>query len=867
MTIEEDLANWLADRPVWQQRLVAEMCKGVQPDDTTVKQISDSLVDRQVGPTVTVKATDIPGAAVAGGRVLLREVGVGAAINNLADGERLKFAPTGLTIVYGFNGSGKSGYARLLRRSVNARIDVEIHRDVFDQDANKAQEAEVGYDVDGGATKVWRMGEALSAELAQVRFYDTVCGRAYVDLASEAVYRPSALVFLEVLARITDRVINDLRQRLAVVDGVQRSLPLIAPETTAAGFIASLTAETTAEQIAMATTASKELDEQLAGKLGELARAGKLGELARLEASNPESERNRLVALAAALVRLAGHCREVEARVGSTARRTIEDTLRRAIDLRRAAELASQQTFESEPLRGVGSGAWRALWDAAARYSESEAYRDQQFPVTGVEAHCVLCQQQLAPSSADRLQSFSAFMANRTEHDAAAAERAVVGQREPLEWVRRLRDLLQPDLAAVADSIPALATAVSNWLGSANGTAEDLLNGLAGSALPSTDLPLPPPIGELEQHAESVKLRAAGIDPTSYMQTVADLRRDVSELEGQRSLVEATDAINAEVERLKERRRLDDARRSLETSSITRMASKLTEAYVTDAVASQFATEVERYGLQRVVMRKAGSSKGVVVLKPAFEGVTRPPPIRDVLSEGEQTALGLAGFFTELQFEQTKSAVVLDDPVSSFDHANRGRVAKRIIELAADRQVVVFTHDISFVAELKRLAGADGVATTDRGISRRGTKPGFCVESHPWTAKDVNVRIHFLSIQLQALKRDQPDLLDFEYEARASEFAGHLSETWERMINVEVACAVVDPVKLEVNPRKLRALVFFDENDNDEFQTCYGQTSAWARRHDNHPDRIYTAPTIEELEKALETLKGWKARIHGYQKK
>ncbi|WP_344160067.1 hypothetical protein [Kribbella yunnanensis] len=108
------------------------------------------------------------------------------AINSLAEGERLRFAQTGLTIVYGFNGSGKSGYARLLRRSVNARRDVEIHRDGFDKDTSKAQDARVVYDVEGGATQVWRMGAEHSAELAQVRFYDSECGRTYVDLASAA---------------------------------------------------------------------------------------------------------------------------------------------------------------------------------------------------------------------------------------------------------------------------------------------------------------------------------------------------------------------------------------------------------------------------------------------------------------------------------------------------------------------------------------------------------------------------------------------------------------------------------------------------------------------------------------------------------
>jgi wobble nucleotide-excising tRNase len=39
-----------------------------------------------------------------------------------------------------------------------------------------------------------------------------------------------------------------------------------------------------------------------------------------------------------------------------------------------------------------------------------------------------------------------------------------------------------------------------------------------------------------------------------------------------------------------------------------------------------------------------------------------PKPVAQVLSEGEQTALGLAGYFTEAHFDDSKSALVLDDP-------------------------------------------------------------------------------------------------------------------------------------------------------------------------------------------------------------
>ena len=42
-------------------------------------------------------------------------------VNALADGEQLTFDKIGVTIIYGDNGSGKSGYARILKKVCRAR--------------------------------------------------------------------------------------------------------------------------------------------------------------------------------------------------------------------------------------------------------------------------------------------------------------------------------------------------------------------------------------------------------------------------------------------------------------------------------------------------------------------------------------------------------------------------------------------------------------------------------------------------------------------------------------------------------------------------------------------------------------------------
>lgn len=68
--------------------------------------------------------------------------------------------------------------------------------------------------------------------------------------------------------------------------------------------------------------------------------------------------------------------------------------------------------------------------------------------------------------------------------------------------------------------------------------------------------------------------------------------------------------------------------------------------------------------------------------------------LSDILSEGEQKAISLAEYFTELSIDGSNSTVVLDDPVNSLDHHIIDEVAKRLIKISSIRQTVVFTHSI-----------------------------------------------------------------------------------------------------------------------------------------------------------------------------
>ena len=343
------------------------------------------------------------------------------------------------------------------------------------------------------------------------------------------------------------------------------------------------------------------------------------------------------------------------------------------------------------------------------------------------------------------------------------------------------------------------------------------------------------------------------------------MTRDTADLQSRLALRAGREAITAEIARLAERATIDAAKHLTDTAQITRKATELTEQHVTALVRDRFTRESDRLRLERVELKRTGGYKGKYRHRPALLGARIPQPVEEVLSEGEQTALGLAGYFTEAHFDDSKSALVLDDPVSSLDHIRRAHVARRLAEFAADRQVIVFTHDLAFVGDLRRCADELQVGFVERGVQRRGDNaPGLCTETHPWKAKDVGSRLQQLEEELARIKRHRGTWDQETYEKECSDWAGKLSETWERLINLEIVYTVVDPGTSEVRPKMFKVLARITEDDDREFQQSYGRISAWARRHDKSLTTNYVAPEPAELEQELTFVRGWFGRVKNY---
>lgn len=856
-TIEDAIAEWAATRPAWQQEVLRTLAKGEALDQDAIDAIADDLVAGKEPSVVPLKASEVPGTQAAGACVALRSIREVSNVNALLDHQEMTFGSAGLTVVYGDNGSGKSGYARLVKAAVGARHQEPVHGNVFSDTGRQAQKAEIGFSV-AGAEKTATWPDSIGSELRAVSFYDEACGDTYIGGDSELTYRPSALVMLDGLIAICDAVRAVLDERLQQNSASRGPMPTVPDGTEGARFLAALAGSTSPAQLDAACAAPDDASEQL-GAL--------LQEEARLRATDPSRERVRLEALANKMDSVAKHAALLAGGLSDARVTEAKSSGTTARELRAAATIASSGTFESEPVQGVGSATWRALWEASRSFSEAEAYHEQHFPVVGDGAHCVLCHQELTSEAADRLQRFEAFMADTTAQRADAAEQAFARAIASVRQLDPMPAAVAAQLVELESADEALVKRASEWLQEAGARRASLLAALESSheqELPSLGVS---PAPDLEARAQALKDAAAAIDGTQFQRSLTDVTAKKNDLSACIALKTARAGIETEIDRLRDRGKLEKAKKLTETNGITRKATELTDEHVTALVRDRFTRESDRLRLERIELKKMGGQKGKFRHRPSLLGATNPQPVQQVLSEGEQTALGLAGYFTEAFFDTSKSALVFDDPVTSLDHIRRALVAHRLVQFARDRQVVVFTHDVSFVGDLRRAADAAQITFTERGVQRRGDKmPGLLTDQHPWKAKDVPRRFGELEQQLARIKRERVGWDQDTYEKECSDWAGKLSETWERLINLEIVNAVVDRGTSEVRPKMFKLLARITDEDDREFQQSYARCSGWLRRHDKDPSVNYVAPEPEDLERELAFVRAWFARVRGYRK-
>lgn len=782
-------------------------------------------------------------------------------VNALASEKPLTFEATGLTIIYGDNGSGKSGYARLLKRIARARHREEVLSDVFRDTSLAKPKAALTVTIgDGETSLLWP--EATSPELRRMLFYDAACGDAYIATESDFPYRPSALFVMDGLIEACVAIRSRINAKLEHNKRSATALPAVdddVKETNVGRYLMQLSG-----------TSSLEVLDGLIESLDSSAET--IHELkdqeARLRVADTTKEMQRLHRQAIKLDSVRTHLLSLHGALGDNAVAALQQDRDRLRAIEQAADLLAK-SFESEPLTGIGTSPWKELWESARRFSAAHAYPDNPFPVLGEAARCVLCQQLLEEKARERLSRFERFMQADTQTKAREARAKWAVKVQGLTNLRTTHGVIEMNVRDLEGDYPELVREVRTLLVEYQVAGTTIVDAISTTeVLLRSGLVPAETLSRLEAAAAAATSEAEGLsDPGKIRTRLGVVTAKRKELELLQELKVQRKLVADEIARRREYESLEAVMSAAATGPITKKVLELSEDNITEVVRDTFTRETDRLRLERVTIAMTRGELGAVLHQPKLVGARQSVTLPHVFSEGERTALGLAAFFTEAHLDASRSALILDDPISSLDHIRRGLVAARLAALAETRQVLVFTHDVSFVADVKREAKGLGVPVAERSVAKgRGgeRKPGACSLTHPWKAKDVSERLGELRHELARIKRDQEGWDEAAYEHEVAIWAGSLSETWERIFSQEMIGAIMAEGGLEVRPNMVKILTRFSEDDEREFQASYSRVSQWAKRHDKSGMVNYVAPELGTLDEELKRVDEWFRRIKGY---
>jgi energy-coupling factor transporter ATP-binding protein EcfA2 len=815
-----DIVDWSSNCPAWQRDALRRLAT------------QSSITPAEIDELVTISKGGSQGTPIGGedvrnprrdqGDVRLRQIHTVTNVNALAENQHLVLQRAGLTIVYGDNGSGKSGYARILKKACRARTPgrtEEIIPDIYDA-APGTPAATIEYVSNGqNCICAWQLGQPADAALSAVSVFDSRTANVHVDETNDVAYTPFPLKLLAGLAQLCRSVRDKLSAEVARLQSQTPQVirqPTCTPASPVGQLMNRLTATTDPRLIEALATLSSDERERLAQLTADLA-------------GDPARAARQLEALKAKIEGWVVRFDELLGAIGEEhAARLLELAIYRDTTVR-AAEAASAALFRDEPLPQVGSQVWQALWESARAFSLEEAYRERDFPVTDPGSVCVLCQQDLAPVAADRLNRFEAFVRDDSKRRAEAAHAEYSAALEAFNGCALSLAELKEMLATVRDGLrqDSLADDLRRAALHALWRHRQIKRQQAGMTS-AIDAPIAPYARQaILDGADDLGTRAAALTAEADSPGRLALIAEKAALADRQWLEGIKLDVLAEIERRKQIARLQDADRSAVTNRITAKSTEIAQALVTDALRAQFAREVASFDIAdlAVELRQQTSAHGVPRFKVAL---TRKPTaaVGQVLSEGEHRCVALAAFMAELATTGDKSGIVFDDPVSSLDHMHREAVARRLIAEASQRQVIVFTHDLAFLFELNRAADdADPKPQVAMSaVSRGRDKAGYCRSEPPFKARRVSDITDSLGSQLANERYHFDQGNQDEWRKTVKSIVGALRDTWEIAVE-EVVGYVIRRLSHDVKTHGLVKLTAVTVQDCETMRNAFGRCS------------------------------------------
>lgn len=756
-----------------------------------------------------------------------------------SEGE-LEFSTNGLSVIYGGNGSGKSSYSRILKKVCWSRNPgIELKKNVFSPSASD-QQVDFIINNNGSNTNFrWRENLTPHPDLNSIYVFDTDCGEIYVNKENPTEYKPIGIDLLERLIGLLNNVSQQISDEVNSYTTQKPALDNELHSTNNGKWYLSLE-EKSEESVESINLTQKEISRKQ--ELSTLLRTQNPQESLR----NLSRQKSRIDVTKQQFIGIEVHFTEGNLELLQSLRNRYEST-------RRAYDLAKKELDEVNPLKGFGTDPWRVLWDAARNFAESNGMTNgQNFPSDASLENCVLCQQVLDQNARERLTGFSNFILN----DVSTQLRIIQGEiREKIAFYNSLTVTSFENLTEIDQLIDDFQRKYIEFNSSFNSSKIAIVDFLEnGGELNLSFNIISNTIDDISQRLD------VQINQTkTLLENRASIISEHNELSVKKFLFDKHTVILQYYREFKYKAWLQSCQSQLSTGPISRKIGDLMENQAVDLQHQEFINHLSYFNsdlASKVLLSKTRTHQGSTFQKCSLDGLS--DSLNSVLSEGEQKIIALSNFLAESTIDGKKNSLILDDPVTSLDMDYRDLIANKIVQLSQGRQVIVFTHDLSFMRLL--LDTHKSVINTDChiiGIDKYNGISGIVTDEIPYLAKNVQERID--SIKRILSEHDGLALHDAHgRETKLDSARKRFRMLLERSVEELLSNKTYERFSKNIHLKKgnLSSYIITEQSDVDFLINLYSKYSV--TEHDGGTTTLSQIPDKAEINSDINEYSTWK---------
>lgn len=681
------LADWANANDEWARLLVSEVIATGRPVGTSTIEKAyqlfrqEKVLDKRDLPAVAKLDIEARQDESAPPLILTRLSEVHG-VNALLPGAVIE-PHRGLTILYGENGTGKTGYSRIFKALANSRTADTILGNI-EADWSEVQTAKLEYKLgDDDQTLTWT-GDRGVAPFTRMSIFDSPAVTTHVDDDLDYVYTPASLALFNHVTAAIQAVAGQIDAAISTLGtGSSGLLSRFQRGSTIYPLIESLGASTDLTDLRAKAVTGEDIDEQLdvlTQAVGAL-RANTVG----TQITALKAEQRVLTQAAAAAKALLGF--------DAT---TYNQALTKRAQLATDHVTFRRELFAAADLPADPDDTWSDFIKAG------ETYRLHLVELGSHDAdRCLYCRQPLIDPARDLLSRYSTYLEDGISADIRTTDTALLG------YSRQVASIQNSELIAFINQYGAEEEKPSYFsqVDAIEGARSALETAVSGGKLASHKIAglVAHPAADVDAALETAGLSISTLETqqANRTQVLGEKQTELLELKDAVELGKSWPLIEAHVKSAKEADQLRTLKRPLPSlmRAVTELAKTASDQLINQSFDALFLEECEALRAPPLKLQFVGR-EGKAQRRKVMSGKHKPSR---VLSEGEQKVLALADFLAEARLAGITAPVIFDDPVSSLDHRRINEVAQRVARLTDDNQVIVFTHDILFATTLLSL--------------------------------------------------------------------------------------------------------------------------------------------------------------------